>query len=408
MKIKLTLKDLIKSLIFIILLINIFSGMLIDINPIFKSLATISLIFELLAVLLFTVSHCRKIKLDCTTIIAVFFLCWSLLSFVVSTGGFYYLFERYRYILVGIILFWLVREYISTEFITKVMDLLLVIQLINAILTIYQNEILGLHPDFCNGIFGTYDYFNSSQGILSLLISCLSIIHYIYNTWNRKKCILAIILSFIVCAFSEVKAFYIIFIIDFLIITILQINNKALMKKVIRIMIIAILAFYIAWQILSIVMPQNLQYFTNLQLYFAYEDYGARGGAGRINAFSYVYKNVFDSNFFSALIGKGIGSATGQYAYEFPLLFHEEGLIGVGLLIAFFISIMIDGLKYCKKSRIKPFGIFLIVWSVSIIISLFIWNAVFAKPMSLVFVFLGVGYIWKNNSIGKVREKNEY
>ena len=69
---------------------------------------------------------------------------------------------------------------------------------------------------------------------------------------------------------------------------------------------------------------------------------------------------------------------------------------------------MIDGLKYCKKSRIKPFGIFLIVWSVSIIISLFIWNAVFAKPMSLVFVFLGVGYIWKNNSIGKVREKNEY
>lgn len=405
MNIKFTIKYLEKKLVFLMLLLSLFSGALIDFNPIFGPLSAISLGLGLLIGLLYVISRLKNFYFDRTTIISVLFLVWSLFSYTWSSAGLYNLFDRYRYMLVGITLFWLSRDYIDNIYMIHIMNFLLGVQLINAGLTVYQNEILGLHPDFCNGIFGTYDYFNSSQGIISLVISCLSVMHYIYNTWDRKKCIISIILSFVVCAFSEVKAFYVLFIIDLFIIVLMQINDKAIRKKVIRILIIAIFAFYIAWQLLSIVMPENLQYFTNLGLYLSYENYGARGGAGRINGFSYVYENVFNSSFVSALIGRGIGSAAGKYAYEYSLLFHEEGLIGVFLLIGFFASAIMDGFSFWRKRSIKSYGIFLVVWSVSIIISLFTWNAVFARPMPIIFLFLGCGYIWKNKPITKVSEK---
>lgn len=373
--------------------------MIVDLNPSLGFVSTLLLGLELICVFIYLVCCFKKTYFDGASIFAILFSLWSILSCLWSSGNLYDSFDRLRYIFVAMCLFFIIKDCFKSNFIINIMNYLFILQIINTGLTIYQKEFLGLHPDFCNGVFGTYDYFNSSQGIFALLISCLCVVHYIHNSWARWKCVSGIILSFVTCALSEVKAFFVVFVIDLVIITFSQMKSKVTRRKVIIVLTIAVIAFAIAWKILSIIMPENLKYFTNINLYISYEEYGARGGVGRLNQFSYVYENVFNSSFFPALIGKGTGSATGYYAYEFPILFHEEGLVGILLFFVFLVSCFISGYKLCKKNRSQSYGIFLVMWSADVFISLFLWNATFAKPMPIIFIFLGAGYLGFKRSV---------
>lgn len=390
---KVTIKYILRSLTLLVLTVCIVSGMIIDFNSSFGFVSTLLLGLELICAFIYLVCFLKKTYLDGASISATLFVFWSVLSCLWSSGNLYDSFDRLRYIFVAVCLFYIIKKCFNSNFIIHIMNYLFFLQIINFLLTVYQKEFLGLHPDFCNGIFGSYDYFNSSQGIFALLISCLCVVHYINNSWDKWKCISGIILSFVTCALSEVKAFFVVFVIDLVIIALAQLKSKVTRRRVIIILTIAVMAFGVAWKILSIIMPENLKYFTNINLYFSYEEYGARGGVGRLNQFSYVYENVFNSSFFSALIGKGLGSATGYYVYEFPVLFHEEGLVGILLFTLFLMSCVMSGYKLCKKNHSQFYGIFLIVWSINIFISLFLWNAAFAKPMPIIFIFLGAGYL---------------
>ena len=94
----------------------------------------------------------------------------------------------------------------------------------------------------------------------------------------------------------------------------------------------------VAYKVLELVFPANLQTFFNLSQYILYEQYGARGGAGRLTTISYIYNTVFKRNMWNTLIGSGLGGVATEYAYTIGKLFVSFGVIGLLLLSIWSVS----------------------------------------------------------------------
>ena len=142
----------------------------------------------------------------------------------------------------------------------------------------------------------------------------------------------------------------------------------------------------VAYKVLELVFPANLQTFFNLSQYILYEQYGARGGAGRLTTISYIYNTVFKRNIWNTLIGSGLGGVATEYAYTIGKLFVSFGVIGLLLLSIWLIYIC---LKYWRSAKSNSQNLILIIMATMIVVTLFVWNALFTHAVFLIFWVMG-------------------
>lgn len=297
--------------------------------------------------------------------------------------------KRFKYILGAFVIYVISRNYLEDRYFHMIINILLFAQLLNIGLVCYQSFIMHLHPDFCNGIFGFSTYANGTEGIFCLGISLLSVIYYIDGKWPLpwSACFLGI--SSVICALAEIKLYFVILAITVFLIILLRKSTKERIIRIIFVVIGMIILLMISYSILSIIMPENLKVFGNLNTAIEYEN--RRTYAGRLNTISFIYKKVFDDKFAYSLIGTGLGSSSEEYIYELGKMFSDEGFIGLTLLYLFIvvcfiriIAVKVTGRKISSESFFC--GVFAIVVAISIIV----WNCTFTNKTYIVFFFLGI------------------
>lgn len=318
--------------------------------------------------------------------IAIFIL-YVGLSILWGDLNWYYVVSSFRRYLTAFIIYYVASEFITAKYLKKGLNLILIALGIDVLVTGYQNLVLKLHPDFCNGIFGFKTYDNAMQGMFCLLISVTAMVYFIDKKWSKYKMIYAIGSSCLICAFAEIKAFYILILLAFFVAFFFRCGNRCLMKNVIKFAVIGIVLLIIAYKILEVIFPANLSTFFNLSQYVLYEQYGARGGAGRLTSLSYIYKQVFKYNVWQTLIGKGLGAIANEYAYTIGKLFVSFGVVGLLLFIGWIFGLTTRRLKTVKYSSESLISVIVIMM---IIVTLFVWNALFTQIVFLIFWILGI------------------
>lgn len=299
----------------------------------------------------------------------------------------YYIISSFRRYVTAFLIYYATSEYITEKYLKKGVNLLLFALGIDVLITGYQNLVLKLHPDFCNGIFGFKTYDNAMQGMFCLIISIIAMVYYIDKKWTKKKTIYAIGASCLICAFAEIKAYYVLLLIVFFIVFLLRCNNRKLRKKIFGFIVIGSLLLIIAYKVLEIIFPANLSTFFNLNQYILYERYGARGGAGRLTSISYIYKQVFKSDILQTFIGKGLGEISNEFAYTIGKLFVSCGSIGLLLFAWWVVGLAVRRLKTVKFNSESLISISLLIM---IVVTLFVWNALFTQVVFLIFWILGI------------------
>ena len=362
----------------------LFVGLLSSYFPKIEILSYIPDALNILLLLLIAIRS--KYNLTIEHIFILLFAIYAIFSALWGDGNWYYVISSERRYLSAFIVYYTASEYISVLYWEKVLNLCLFAQGVNVIFTAYQNLVMKLHPDFCNGIFGFTLYNNALQGIFCLIISIIAIVYFLDRKWSKKKTIYAIGTSCLICAFSEIKAYYVLLIMALFVALLFRTNNVKTMKRVFNLIFIGIVLLLVAYKVLELVFPANLQTFFNLSQYILYEQYGARGGAGRLTTISYIYNTVFKRNMWNTLIGSGLGGVATEYAYTIGKLFVSFGVIGLLLLSIWLIYIC---LKYWRSAKSNSQNLILIIMATMIVVTLFVWNALFTHAVFLIFWVMG-------------------
>lgn len=320
-------------------------------------------------------------KKNLSTKLIIVFLGYTIMSFIWSTYNVYDAISRFRYIFGGVITFIVCNSYLEDKMYEKIINFMCYIQVLNLFLVIYQNLIMDFHPDFCNGIFGYVGYNNGIQGFYCLMISIVSMVYYIDGIWKKMRSIIMIGISCVICAFAEIKIFYIVLVISILSILFFKKKNKKERIRIIQVSFSIIILLIIAYQILIYVLPDNLYTFFNIDGALAYE---ARSTyAGRTNTISYVYNNVFHNDFFNAMFGTGLGSSSSEYIYELGKSFSDFGFIGLSILCGTFVNVFSSSRNVSSEAFISA------IVSIVIVLSIIVWNCTFTRGVYIVFFFLG-------------------
>lgn len=336
--------------------------------------------------LLFFVLEKIKSELKINDVLLMLFVVYALLSTLWGEMNWYYVVSNGRRYITAFIIYFVSSHYMTARHWQRGVNLLLFAQGVNVIVTGYQNLAMKLHPDFCNGIFGFVSYNNAMQGMFALVISVIAMVYFLDKKWSVFKMIYALGTSCLVCAFSEVKAYYVLVVFAFFIAFFFRCDDRKLRKRVFNLIIVAGVLLFVAYKVLETIFPANLYTFFNLSQYIAYEKYGARGGAGRLTSISYIYNNVFGCDIIKTLFGNGLGSNIDSYVYTIGKLFVSFGAVGVLLLVIWLGYICVSQLKKVKGNSENLISIIMIVM---IGIVLFVWNALFTQIVFLCFWLLG-------------------
>lgn len=329
---------------------------------------------------------------------AALFCVYVVISYLWSSGDWYSAVIRYRYILVASVTFYMTARFLDDDMFSRMVDLMECLMYVDLVLCAYQNIVMGLHPDFCNGIFGFTGYANGVEGMYCLIMAILATVCYIDGVWNSFRSGCLVLAASVVCALAEIKIFYVMLVVAIVMIVLIKSLNDHNYKKVKRIIgtIIAIVAvLYVAYRILTVVMPENLRVFQNLSNAMFYEERSTY--AGRTNAISFIKENQFRGNILLSIFGSGLGSSAYNYIYELGKVFSEQGYFGIVLLALMLLG---SGIQNFFNKRMDTMNVFNMVYGVLMLISVVVWNTTFTRAAGLVFMVLGfqnVKYINKRD-----------
>lgn len=322
------------------------------------------------------------------------FIIFSLFVFVSGVSFFWSNYNllstilEFRFYIIALVMFYLYSFHLDISILSFFLHKVHYIQIINLVLVLYQYLVMKLHPDFCNGIFGFIEYNNAIQGIFCTGLSIIAIVYFISNKWDLKKSFGLLLLNCSICAFSEIKAYFILLIVIFLISIFIGIYLKRLNKKFITMILWGGAVFIVGIILLSIIMPENLKFMFNVPNYINYEVYGAGDGAGRLNIYNYINDNIFKNSLLRLFFGMGIGNVSNQFVYTSGKVFSNTGLLGTVLLFSMFISIFYQ--LFINRNQLNANELTSIVFSIILLISIFLWNCIFTSSSYFIFLLLSL------------------
>lgn len=401
--------QLIRRLLWIQLFISLTSELLYSYSSSFAILFFVTDIICVLNVIIAMYMNGMKIVLYKNNVgitFSVLFCIYVAISFLWSKFDWYNAAIRYRYILIAIVSLYMTSRYLDDLMFSKMVDLMAGLMYVNLAFCAYQNLVMGLHPDYCNGVFGFIGYANGVEGMYCLIMALLAIIYYIDGVWSAVRSGGMVLATCIVCALAEIKIFYVMLVIAVILIVFIKALRDHDNKRTRRILgtIIAIIAvLYVAYRILTIVMPENLRVFQNLSNAVFYEERSTY--AGRTNAISFISEHQFNNNHGLCIFGNGLGDSAYNYIYELGKVFSEQGYLGIILLVLMLLG---SGIQNFFKIEMASMKVFNMIYGVMMLISVVVWNTTFTRAAGLVFIALGfqnVNYI--NKEERKIQNERE-
>lgn len=372
-------------LICIMIFINLCQELLYSLNTKFNFLFYTTDVFLIISIVIgFSVSGAHKIDKPQITW-WILFLIYSIFTIIWSSRNSYYILFRARYFIQGIVVLYIVQKFLSENNYKRIIKLMCFVQLVNLLFSIYQNRVLGLFPDFCNGLFGYIGYGSGTVGLYSLALSILATVYYLDGKWKLYQSLFVIGTSAAFCAFAEVKVYYVLFVLSVLLILLLRLVSKEKQTRSVFIIATIVGIFYIAYLILEIVLPNNLAALFNVNDYIKYDS--RANYAGRLNTIPFILSNQFYNNKLLSIFGSGLGSSSFIYIYELGKSFSETGFLGLALLIT---AILVPFFQYITDKNKTSEKLFIAVFSVDLLISIVVWNIPFVR-VAVIFAFFFIG-----------------
>ncbi|BBK23517.1 hypothetical protein Aargi30884_24200 [Amedibacterium intestinale] len=390
--VKVLKKEKVHLFIFIEMILFLYSGIIADIHSslnIIKYIPDI-VFFIFIIYLIFNKGFIKKKEFDVPLKIGIVFILFSCMSIFWSDFNIIQTFKELRFYFISFFMYYIYINYLRKEDFDIIVKIMYISQFINLLLVLFQYFVLKLHPDFCNGIFGFKEYDNAVQGIFCLGISIISIIYFIEGKWSAFKSFTMLVVTCAVCAFSEIKAYYVLLLGLVFLIIMLKFTQRSYRKKLIKIIVMLLIVLVIGFILLMQIFPENVKFFFNIKDYIDYENYGSivGGGMGRLNVFSYINVNVFDNNPLRILFGNGIGYTLENNVYTSGKIYASLGLIGFTIFITFFISLLVKILKRGLFKSSESFVSFTFIFA--IIASIMLWNCIFTKACYFTFLLMSV------------------
>lgn len=315
------------------------------------------------------------------------FLLFAIFSIMWSTHNLYNIMQRLLVYSESILILIIANVYIDLRWYVVITKFLYIMLIVDIALTFQQNMLWGLYEDFCNGFFGYTGYGSGAVGVFCVAISIVAIVNYNYKLWGTMKSLLVILLTSVICALAEVKIYYILFIVALILFFILDgVSLKVILRNITIALGVAVL-FYIAYEILKIIFPYNLQAMFSVDAYLAYDSRSIY--AGRTNTIPFILNTLFYGKKLSSIFGTGLGSNSANYIYELGKTFSDLGFAGVTILGSILVYPLINWIIN-KKNRTSQL-LFKSIFSISLIVSIVVWNAPFVRSLNiLVFLLLGI------------------
>ena len=331
-----------------------------------------------------------RIRKAFSTFFAISFICLITIYLIVAVSEFVNGYWRYRYILFGFIAFYMTRRYMTAYYWDRMLKVLYRSLIINTVLVVYQSFVMKTLPDFTNGIFGFIEYSNHSHGVYCLTMSIIGVEYFIKGVIREGYCISMIMLSFISCALSEIKAYYVIFLACALLIIILDAKDTKVFRRIFKIVVIGAIGLLIAYAILMSILPENMYAFTSIENWMRYENWGdsIREDYRRTTQMKYVYKSIFNENAILSVFGIGIGYKSEIVGYELSKLYMNFGILGLGMFLLYLASELFSLMKRRKKI---PEAVISITMLASTIMVMLVWNAPLNRTSMLVFIIYALG-----------------
>lgn len=302
-----------KHLIFLILLISVFSEIFIDELGLPSYIVYINdLAMCLLIVWMFVDCLYHKgfrIDKGISTFILIFVLITAI-STILNYTSILLTLWGYRTLLRGIVFFLAAVVYISPRDLLKIYNVAFYVQILNFVLALYQYFILGLYQDRLGGIFG------HGNGALLNPFHAILVAFYLSRYLFKKKGIFRllfiIITSLIIAALAEEKAYFVYLIVVVFVVVFLY---KPSLKSIALVLLCGVTLYLTMVLMGSVNEGFGLDFISNPQGMIDYANNAY--GISRLDPYSYINERFFKDDWLKYLFGYGVGNCnySGTFAF---------------------------------------------------------------------------------------------
>ncbi len=272
---------------------------------------------------------------------------------------------------------------------------------INTFVTLFQFFVLGYQQDYLGGIFGVTRGCNAYSSILFAIVITKSILLYMNQKEGMISCFLKCAVSLVLSAMSEIKFFFVLFVI---ILVMCSFLTKFSWRKVLVFGIMSMVIMF-AGSILTIIFGSGEE--LSLQRIFELataSNYATAEDLGRFTAIPTISQRIL-TTWPERLFGMGIGNCdTSAFAicntpffqayedlhyswFSSAFLFLETGYVGLFMNLGFFVMCFISSLKQYKEDKLSLFPPMGMVFAVICVILTF-YNSALRKEVGYLMYFV--------------------
>lgn len=264
----------------------------------------------------------------------------------------------------------------------KIWGYLLILQLVNIVLTFYQFAVKGYQNDFLGGIFGYGQGVNGGTNLFFCILLIIAINRYINKNSTIYELVFVIISTLLLAVLSEIKLFYI----EFVIIVLVSLIVSRPSKSTVCIGICILVIFYFGAGFLENYYPDFYYMIISPDKMYEYSvtAYGNNQIIGRMTGIDQINQEFFSDKVPLKLFGLGFGNCEssssiavfnsefsklyGNWNYKFfsySMIYLETGYIGLILYLLFFLSCAYHVIRNNKIVRNKE-NIAIVICTVAI------------------------------------------
>ena len=263
----------------------------------------------------------QQLNIKLTTKIVIAMIIFSIIGLIINgqsillyIWGFRNIYRFFGFIFSCIVL-------LQKEDIKKIFSILNVFLIINFILCIYQYFILHVGGDHIGGIFGTATGVNGYMNIYLVIMFSYALADYLYKNKSFTYLIVVSIIVLFIAAISELKMFFV----EFIIIAFLGVLLSNFNRRTFLLVAVSALGLYVSVNVLYVIYPSFKDFFNadTIISYSSERGYSTEDELNRLTAIKTIDKMFLD-NTSKKILGIGLGSAETSQIKTFNSSFFDK------------------------------------------------------------------------------------
>lgn len=302
----------------------------------------------------------RRVKLYQMIPYLILFILYLFLTQLFSFTSLGLAVMAYRRIFRFVLFYFACAVLLEKKSIDKIIRLMLMLQAVNFVLTLYQYFFQGLSQDYLGGIFGIERGANAYSNTFLCIICTYMIVAYLDKRVRFWPMMLTLGSSLLISALAELKVFFV----EIVVIVLAAVLMSRPSIRTIKIILFGAAGFVGAMAVLAKLFPEHMAILLSWALFSEYTTEAIHGyNISRLNAFSDINRIFFEGDVIRNLFGYGFGNCeTGSAFYDVYEKYHytwfshqvtflETGYVGVILYGIFYVLVYLHA---AKSRKINP------------------------------------------------------